>query len=156
MAQPDAPESNQTPASPGGSGRRRWPRRPHWRSVPPMRYPDAYLWFILFAAMDIMLTWKILLNNGSELNPVARLILYSWNEFIGADDWVGALWASIVFKFALVMFVIVVCEILGRRKDRSGRVLAWVAVVVSATPVLYSISLLFYHTYFTGGITSTP
>jgi len=109
-----------------------------------MRYQNAYLWFILFAAMDVMLTWKILSKGGTEVNPVARQMLEYWKEEWG-DHW--ELWGAIGFKFCLMLFVILTCEIVGRRKDRLGRWLAWVAVVVSAVPVFYSIGLLWYHTF---------
>ncbi len=105
-----------------------------WLSSPDMRYQNAYLWFILFSAMDVMLTWKILARGGIELNPVARMVI---------DDW--GLWGAIAFKFCLMLFVIVICEVVGRRRERTGRWLARIAVGISACPVAYSLWLLVYH-----------
>jgi hypothetical protein len=105
-----------------------------WRSVPQMRYQTAYLWFVLFSSLDIILTWIILSLEGTEINPVARLIIDTWS-----------LPGAVAFKFSLVLFVVIVCEVVGRRVDRKGRWLARIAVVVSAVPVFYSLGLLAYH-----------
>lgn len=105
-----------------------------WFSLPPMRYPSLYCWLVLVSSMDIMLTWVILERGGTEVNPVARLIIDSWS-----------LPGAILFKFSLTLFVIIVCEIAGRDRDRVGRGLALVAIVVSAIPVAYSMGLLLAH-----------
>ena len=100
--------------------------------MPPMRYQEAYAWFVLFATLDVVLTWHILeRHRGREVNPVADLLITVWG-FPGA----------VAFKYALVLFVIVACEIVGRRRDASGRRLVWRAVVVAATPVAWSLVLL--------------
>jgi hypothetical protein len=105
-----------------------------WFSAPQMRYPNSYVWFIFFSAMDIMLTWKILEKDGEEVNPVADLVITYWG-----------LWGAIGFKFALALFVVVTCEIVGRRRPRTGLALAAVAVAIAASPVAYSLVLLLYH-----------
>ena len=115
-----------------------------WLGAPPMRYPNAYLWFLFFAAMDVMLTWKILTKEGTEVNPVANLVIDHWGS--KGEHW--ALWSMVGFKFCLMLFVIVVCEAVGRKRDRLGRWLAWIAVGVSALPVVYSLGLLTYHVFF--------
>ena len=46
-----------------------------------------------------------------------------------------------------MLFVILVCEFAGRQKDRMGRGLAYVAVALSSIPVVWSMSLLLYHTF---------
>jgi hypothetical protein len=96
-----------------------------------MRYPDAYAWLIFASALDVMLTWRILEGGGFEINPIARFVIDMW-----------ALPGAIVFKFGLMLFVIMACEIVGRHKDRAGRLLAGCAVLVSAIPVVYSLGLL--------------
>jgi len=45
--------------------------------------------------------------------------------------------------------VIGVCEIVGRKRELTGRLLAQTAVVVSALPVVYSLTLLTMHVYAT-------
>jgi hypothetical protein len=105
-----------------------------WRSIPPVRYPNSYVWFVFFSALDVMLTWKILLQGGTEVNPIADVVIQGWG-----------LAGAILFKFSLTVFVILICEVVGRKRDRLGRTLAGVAVALSAIPVVYSLSLLVYH-----------
>jgi hypothetical protein len=131
-----SPPRRPPPAEPRGMLRRLL------RSAPEMRYQNAYLWLILFATMDVMLTWKILSRGGTELNPVARMVLDYWPERWG-ESW--DLWGAIAFKFCLVVFVIIACEVVGRKKDAVGRWLARLAVLISAIPVFYSLGLLCYH-----------
>ena len=98
-----------------------------------MRYPDAYVWLVLVSALDIMLTMIVLVAlDGFEVNPIAADVI----------ERLGYTWA-IVFKFAIVVFVIVICEVIGRRDDRAGRRLARAAVVINALPVIYTFFLLF-------------
>jgi hypothetical protein len=112
-----------------------------WGSLPvegiatsPMLYQSAYLWLVLVSTMDLLLTWVILAAGGSEVNPIARVVIDA-----------GGLPGAITFKYALVVFVILVCEIAGRSRDRTGRGLAYLAVAVSAIPVVYSLLLIVYH-----------
>ncbi len=97
---------------------------PRWRDRPPMLYPDHYVWFVFLSALDLMLTWVILHNAGVEVNPVACLILDA-----------QGLPGLAAFKFALVMFVIVMCEWVGRSDRRRGRKLSEWAVAITAIPV---------------------
>ena len=96
-----------------------------------MRYQVGYLWLILLSAIDVMFTWHILRRGGLELNPIARLVIDRW-------DLPGA----IAFKFALVLFVIVSCEIVGRKRDGLGRMLIGVAIGIASIPVAWSLVLL--------------
>ncbi|MBL9119939.1 MAG: hypothetical protein JNL80_08500 [Phycisphaerae bacterium] len=99
-----------------------------------MRYQSAYVWLIFFSSLDIMLTWAILRRGGEEVNPVAKHVISMWG-----------LHGAIVFKFALMLFVIVSCEVIGRQRDRAGRRLAYLAVGIAAFPVVYSFALLVDH-----------
>lgn len=103
-------------------------------SAPPMRYQRGYLWLVLLSAVDVIFTWHILRRGGTELNPIARLVIDHW-ELPGA----------IALKFALVLFVIVACEIVGRKRDRLGRTLIVTAIGISAIPVTWSLVLLATH-----------
>ena len=102
-----------------------------WLSRRPVRYPDRYVWFVFFSAIDVMLTWAIIAHDGEEANPIARFVIAKW-ELPGA----------IAFKFSLMIFVIGICEMVGRRNDRAGGRLALVAVIISVLPVVYSLGLL--------------
>ena len=104
---------------------------PMW-SLPEMRYQTPYVWFIFVSSLDIMLTWVIVLNrDGEEVNPVAKLVIDSWG-----------LPGAIGFKFALTLFVIIACEVIGRKRDLTGRALITFAIVLSSSPVVWSIYLL--------------
>ena len=109
------------------------PKAAGW--FPQVQFPNYYVWFVLFSSMDIMLTWVILHLGGSEVNPIARRIIDRW-------DLPGA----IAFKFTLMIIVLLVCEFVGTRRRALGLLLAIVAIVVSAFPVLYSFVLLAIHT----------
>ena len=115
-------------------------------SAPPVRawrwfrraalYPNAYTWFVLLGALDIMLTWIVLHMDGREVNVLADWILRQW-----------ALPGMVVFKFVLVMVVVIICEIVGRRSDRAGRRLAKLAVIITAIPVVLSFVQMLIEVY---------
>jgi hypothetical protein len=92
------------------------------------------VWLVFVSSLDIMLTWAILRRGGEEVNPVAKLVIEMWG-----------LHGAIGFKFALMLFVIISCEVIGRRSDAAGRRLAIAAVAISAFPVVWSLGLLFDH-----------
>jgi len=100
-----------------------------------MRFQDAYVWFVLFSTLDVVLTWHILeRRGGAELNPVAALLIQHWG-FMGA---VG-------LKYGLVLVVVIACEWIARRRVRTAKRVAWLAVAVSLTPPLWSFTLLAIH-----------
>jgi len=101
-----------------------------------MRYQSGYAWLLLLSAADVIFTWHILRRGGMELNPVARLVIDAW-ELPGA----------IAFKFALVLFVIVSCEIVGRKRDRWGRGLILTAIGIATIPVAWSLVLFWTHDF---------
>jgi hypothetical protein len=98
---------------------------------PEMHFQNDYVWIIFVSSLDIMLTWKILDAGGIEVNPVAALVI---------DEW--GMHGAIAFKFALMMWVIVICEVLARLRRRAGKFLAVTAIVISASPVVWSLFLL--------------
>ena len=105
--------------------------QPELTDVPEMRYQNAYIWFIFVSSLDIMLTWVILRNGGEEVNPVAKLVIDTWG-----------LNGAILFKFALVLFVIVSCEVVARVRPRTAHLLIWFGVLISAFPPVWSGYLL--------------
>ena len=110
-------------------------RRPkvRWLSLPPMRYPNAYVWFVFLSSLDIMLTWLILSLDGLELNPLANAVV----AHVGLPGMVG-------FKFCLAILVVVMAEVIGRRRDRAGRKLAEWAVAITTIPVVLALVQLIY------------
>lgn len=112
--------------SPGEPGLGKW-------SLPPMRYPNLYTWLLLASALDVILTLLVLyIWDGGEVNPVAAAVI----------SHLGFQWA-IVFKFATVLLVIMICEHVGRKSDASGRRLAAMALLISTFVVGYTFVLLF-------------
>lgn len=105
---------------------------PPFLALPHMRYENAYTWLILMSALDIILTRLVLrVWEGDEVNPIAQAVIDRM-EFVGA----------ILFKFALVVFAIILCEVVGRLRERDGRRLSVILVVISAMPVAYTFVLL--------------
>lgn len=105
--------------------------------APEMHFQNAYVWIIFISSLDIMLTWKILERGGMEVNPLAALVIDAWGMH-----------GAIAFKFALMMWVILACEFLARIQRSAGRFLAITAIVVSASPVVWSLALLALHEFF--------
>ena len=97
----------------------------------PVLYENHYTWFILVSALDVMFTWIVLHAGGREANALAAAVL---NRF--------GLGGMVVFKFALVIFVIVLCEIIGRRSRSAGRRLATWAVGLTCVPLIIAVMLL--------------
>jgi hypothetical protein len=89
------------------------------------RYPDQYVWYLLAASLDIMLTFAIIEHfGGSEVNAVADALLQRFG-----------LWGLILLKYATVVIVIAICELIGAKYDTLGKRLAQLAIAVSALPV---------------------
>lgn len=113
-----------------------------------MRYPNEYVWLVFVSSMDVALTWLILTGlEGEEINPLAKFILEglkgeSSNPFDSSVLSLVGYNGLILFKFCLILFVMLVCEFAGRRNDRTGRRLARFGVIVSALPMLVSFFLL--------------
>jgi hypothetical protein len=105
-----------------------------WLSVPPMLYQRVYLWFVLVSALDIMFTWTILSLGGKEVNVIADAVI-AHTGFSG----------MMIYKFCLVLLVVVICEVVGRRRRALGRILASWSVAVTAIPVVLSLIQLLAH-----------
>jgi hypothetical protein len=95
--------------------------------------------FVLASALDVVMTYY-LLNHPEiqfvESNPIARYFIYSW----GIKGMVG-------FKFTLVAFVSIICQIIARTKpDVARRVLQFSTAVVGGV-VIYSVLLMRHGQY---------
>ena len=105
-----------------------------------MLYPNAYVWFVFLSALDIMLTYLI-------LHPVLFSRDVFMSESRGVEENVLANWflerwdvpGLVAFKFMLVVIVVTLCEIIGRRKDATGRRLAEWAVAITSIPVVLAL-----------------
>lgn len=99
-----------------------------------MRYPNHYVWLVFMASMDAIMTYLVLFFGGAEANPIARRILFTWG-------WQG----MVVYKFALILLSIVICEIVGRKNDKLGRRFAVFAIIAQIVPVTIAVFLLVTH-----------
>jgi uncharacterized membrane protein len=91
-------------------------------------FPQHYVWFVFVSSLDIMFTWLILHygeERAQEVNPVADAVIA-----------VRGLPGLVVFKFLCVVVVVLVCEIVGRIRHKTGLWLAWLAVILAMVPVL--------------------
>jgi hypothetical protein len=108
--------------------------RPGLLDLPAMRFPELYVWLLFVSSLDIMLTWVILREGGEEVNPVAKLVIDAWG-----------LNGAILFKFGLILFVIISCEVVSRVRPRVAHILIWFGVLVSSFPPVWSVTLLLMH-----------
>ncbi|HWP39344.1 MAG TPA: DUF5658 family protein [Tepidisphaeraceae bacterium] len=97
-------------------------------------FPDGYVWFVFFSALDIMLTWVVLHAGGREANVLADRII-----------WRFGLPGLVAYKFALVVVVILICETVGRRKRETARKLLSVGIMLTCMPVVLAMALLALH-----------
>lgn len=96
-----------------------------------LRYTTAYTWLVLFSAIDILLTRKVMLSmGGTEANPLAAYVIEQ-----------GGFFAASVFKYALVVLAIILCEVIGRMKDQVGRRLSRTMVMIGVIPIVWTMLL---------------
>ena len=114
-----------------GTTHRDNPDRPGFLRVP-MRYPNEYVWLVFISVTDLIATWIIIVKYGGyEANPLANLVITRFGST-----------GLILFKVAIFLFVIFVCEIVGRKSDSRGRWLARVGVGISAIPLVVSLIIV--------------
>jgi len=97
----------------------------------PLQLSDYHTWFVLAASLDLMFTWLILGLGGREVNLIADLVLFA-HGFPGL----------ILFKFALVLLVVICCEQIARQHMVKAKRVATLAVLISFVPVAWSMMLL--------------
>ena len=96
-----------------------------------MRYENTYVWLIFISCLDIMLTWVVLWHGGREANAIAAAILRRFG-----------LPGIVLFKLGIVVFLIAICEQIGRRDHQKGHTFARAAVAISVIPVILAIAML--------------
>lgn len=97
-----------------------------------VHFPYFYLALTFVSALDLILTYLVLVIGGMEVNPIANAVLQSPADFHGL----------ILFKFLVVAAIILICEFIARHTDTAARRLAGWAVAISAFPVVWSTLLL--------------
>jgi Domain of unknown function (DUF5658) len=98
-------------------------------------FPDAYAWYVLACALDLMLTLTVIARFGArEVNAVAEAAIAA-----------GGHSGLIALKVGSMGVVIVVCELIARRNVKAAsRVAEW-AVVVAALPVILTMAQIMNH-----------
>jgi hypothetical protein len=94
-------------------------------------FPNLYLWLVFVASIDIMLTRLVLFFGGTEINPIAALVIKQFG-----------IPGMTAFKFSIVILVVMVCEFVGRVRWSTARNLVVFAVAISAFPVVWSCVLI--------------
>ena len=94
-------------------------------------FQNAYVWLIFLACLDIMCTWIVLWHHGIELNPVAK-------KFVSYGPK-----GLVLYKLPLMVFVIFLCEIVGRKNRRAAQVLIGAAIALTCIPILLAIFMLY-------------
>ena len=97
-------------------------------------FPRRYVWFVLLSTLDVVLTFVILLLDGREVNGIADWVLKRYG--------IGGM---ALFKFALVVFVVLLCEYLGRKNEHAARRLAEWAIALTCVPVAVAVAMLLTH-----------
>jgi len=99
----------------------------------PVLFPNQYAWFVLLSSLDIMLTHTILNKFGKEFNP---------RELNTFADWViksFGLWGAIGLKTFSVVTVVVIIEVIGRRRPSWGWTMANCVVAMAIVPVFVAL-----------------
>ena len=99
-------------------------------SIHPL-YPNRYVWFVFLSTMDVFMTFIVLQFGGAEANSLANWILVRFG-----------LAGMTIFKFVMVVFVIGLCEIVGRLDERAGRLLIGAGLIITCAPVVLAFVLL--------------
>lgn len=91
----------------------------------PVYYPNHYAWYVLAGTLDVLVTYVIIEHlDGGEVNRLAHRLLERYG-------WAG----MVALKYATIVLVVAICEIVGRRNRALGRRLAVAAIVISGLPV---------------------
>jgi Domain of unknown function (DUF5658) len=102
----------------------------------PVLFPDAYAWYVLVSALDVMVTVAVLVHLGAqEVNTFAQ---WSIEQF--------GTWGLIGLKFLSVVLVVLICEYIGQRRAALGRRLAVAAIFLSLLPVAAALAQVVYFT----------
>jgi hypothetical protein len=96
----------------------------------PVLYPRIHPWYLVVAALDVLLTWFIITTfYGVEVNPLAAKVIET-----------GGMSLATFYKFLLVGFVMWACEYIGRHRPHVGRHVLFYAVIINACVVIFSLT----------------
>lgn len=101
-----------------------------------MLYQNEYVWLVFLSTLDIVLTAIILHFGGRETNQLADRVLYRFG-----------IPGIVAYKFALIVLVVIICEVVGRHRPRTGRLLVRLGLGLSCVPIVVSLALLVNSVY---------
>ena len=87
----------------------------------PCLYLHLHRWFLTLAAIDVLLTSVVLSLGGQEANIVPQAVLAR-----------AGLGGMVALKTASVILVLLVCELVGRKREPVGRGLALGAIAANS------------------------
>jgi hypothetical protein len=96
-----------------------------------VQLPEWHAWYVLVAALDVVVTACVLALGGVEANPLADWILTH-----------AGIPGLVVLKFASVALVVSVCEFIAVRKLGVARSLAMASVCITCVPVVIGLTHL--------------
>jgi hypothetical protein len=97
-------------------------------------YPRHYVWVLLLAVLDIIVTVLVLGTGGNELNALAR-----W-----AIQYAG-LAGMVAIKATTLTIVLCICEYLGRHRPQAGLRVAELALVANSIAVAFGLVYLTHY-----------
>ena len=100
----------------------------------PCRFLPLHRWFLSLALLDAILTTLVLSRGGEELNSLARAILET-----------SGLAGMFLFKLALVVLILVLIELIGRRCQSAARMIALLAIAANTVAVTLGATYLFLY-----------
>jgi hypothetical protein len=100
----------------------------------PCRFLPLHRWFLSLALLDAILTTLVLSRGGEELNSLARAILET-----------SGLAGMVLFKLALVVLILVLIELIGRRRQSAARMIALLAIAANTVAVTLGATYLFLY-----------
>ncbi|MEM1210687.1 MAG: DUF5658 family protein [Planctomycetota bacterium] len=105
-----------------------------WLRSPLALSGTPYVWVIVGATLDVLLTGVVLAVGGREVNPIAHAVL-------AAHGFTG----MVIFKYVAVFCVLLGCEFVTRYNPRTGRRLCAALIAIHFAPVVWSTGLLINH-----------
>jgi hypothetical protein len=96
-----------------------------------VKYAQEYLGFVLLNLFDLFLTGYIFRFDGMEKNGAAQAVIDKFG-YLG----------FVVYKFALVTIVVLVCEAIAAKNERLAKGIILFGCCVYTAVVLYEIALI--------------
>ena len=96
-----------------------------------VKYAQEYLGFVLLNLMDLFLTGYIFRFDGMEANAAAQGVIERYG-----------LVGFVVYKFALVTIVVLVCEAVAKSNERLAKGVILFGCLIYTAVVIYEIALI--------------